>query len=63
MSKTEFIKVFELTLVSANLDIIGLSLLDDSHALITFEGNGTRKVNIEGDSYGAIIQDVMKYVF
>ena len=63
MSKTEFIKVFELTLVSANLDIISLSLLDDSHALITFKGNGTRKVNIEGDSYGAIIQDVMKYVF
>lgn len=63
MSKTEFIKVFELTLVSANLDIISLSLLDDSHALITFEGNETRKVNIEGDSYGAIIQDVMKYVF
>lgn len=63
MSKTEFIKVFELTLVSANLDIIGLSLMDDNHALITFKGNGTRKVNIEGDSYGAIIKDVMKYVF
>ncbi len=29
----------------------------------TFKGNGTRKVNIEGDSYGAIIQDTMKYVF
>lgn len=48
MTKAEFIKVFELTLVSANLDIISLSLVDDSHVLITFKGNGTRKVNIEG---------------
>lgn len=63
MTKAEFIKVFELTLVSANLDIISLSLVDDSHVLITFKGNGTRKVNIEEDSYGAIIQDTMKYVF
>lgn len=63
MTKAEFIKVFELTLVSANLDIISLSLVDDSYVLITFKGNGTRKVNIEGDSYGAIIQDTMKYVF
>lgn len=63
MSKAEFIKVFELTLVSANLDIIGLTLIDDNHVLITFKGNGTRKVNIEGDSYGAIIQDTMKYAF
>lgn len=63
MSKKEFIKVFELTLVSANLDIISLSLIDNDHVLITFKGNGTRKVNIEGDSYGAIIQDTMKYVF
>lgn len=63
MSKKEFIKVFELTLVSAKLDIIGLSLIDDNHVLITFKGNGTRQVNIECDSYGAIIQDVMKYAF
>lgn len=63
MSKAEFISIFELALVSANLDIIGLSLIDDSHAQIAFKGGGTRKVNIEGDSYGAIILDVMKYAF
>ena len=63
MSKNEFISIFELTLVSANLDIIGLSLIDDSHVQIAFKGGGTRKVNIEGDSYGAIILDVMKYAF
>ena len=63
MSKAEFIKVFELTLVSANLDIIGLSLIDDNHVQITFKGNGTRQVNIECDSYGAVIQDVMKHAF
>lgn len=63
MSKSDFISIFELTLVSANLDIIGLSLVDDNTAQITFKGNGTRKVNIEADSYGAIILDVMKHVF
>ncbi len=63
MSKEDFIAVFETTLVCANLDIIGLSLVDDNNVLITFKGNGTRKVNIEADSYGAIIVDVMKHAF
>lgn len=63
MSKADFIKVFELTLVCANLDITELSLIDDNHVQITFKGGGTRKVNIEADSHGAIIVDVMKYAF
>lgn len=63
MSKEDFISVFELTLLSANLDIIRLSLLDDDHVQITFKGGGKRKVNITADSYGAIILDVMKYAF
>lgn len=63
MSKKDFIAVFEQTLLCANLDVIGLSLIDNDHVLITFKGNGTRKVNIAADSFGAIIVDVMKYVF
>lgn len=63
MSKEDFIEVFETTLICANLDVIGLSLIDDNHVLIKFKGNGTCRVNIEADSYGAIILDVMKYVF
>lgn len=63
MSKEDFIALLEVTLSCANLDVIGLSLVDDSHVLITFKGNGTRRVNIEADSYGAIILDVMKHVF
>lgn len=63
MSKEDFIAVFEATLLCADLDVTGLSLVDDSHVLITFKGNGTRKLNIEADSFGAIIVDVMKYVF
>ena len=63
MSKKEFIAIFEATLLCANLEVIGLSLVDDAHVLITFKGNGTRLVNIEADSYGAIIIDVMKHVF
>lgn len=63
MSKADFIAMLESTLVCANLDITGLSLIDESHVLITFKGGGTRKVNIAADSFGAIILDVMKYVF
>ena len=63
MSKADFISVFEATLICANLDIIALTLLDEDTVQITFKGNGTRTVNITADSYGAIICDVMKYVF
>ena len=63
MSKQDFIAVFELTLISANLDVIGLSLLDEDTVEITFKGGGRRKVNITADSFGAIIVDVMKYAF
>lgn len=63
MSKEDFISIFELTLISANLDVAGLSLLDNNTAQIEFKGGGKRKVNIECDSFGAIITDVMKHVF
>lgn len=63
MSKEDFILVFETTLLCANLDVIGLSLIDNDHVLITFKGGGTRRVNITADSYGAIIRDVMKRVY
>ena len=33
MNKEDFISVFETTLLCANLDIIGLSLVDDSHGV------------------------------
>lgn len=46
MNKSDFITIFELTLISANLDIISLSLVDDNTAQITFKGGGTRRVNI-----------------
>ena len=63
MGKSDFIAVFEATLLCANLDITGLSLIDDNTVQITFKGNGTRNVNIEADSFGAIIVDVMKHAF
>lgn len=63
MCKEDFIAVSEMTLICANLDVIGLSLVDEDHVQITFKGNGKRVVNIGADSYGAIILDVMKYVF
>ena len=63
ITKKEFISVFEKTLLCADLDITGLSLIDDNHVVITFKGNGKRKVNIEADSKGAIILDVMRHVF
>ena len=63
MTKSDFITIFELTLISANLDIISLSLIDDNTVQIAFKGGGTRKVNIEADSHSAIILDVMKHVY
>ncbi len=63
MEKKEFIKVLEATLLCAELDITGLSLVDDNTVQITFKGGGKRRVNIEADSYGAIIQDVMAHEF
>lgn len=63
MEKREFIAVLEHALICAELDITGLSLIDDNTVQIRFKGGGTRRVNIEADSYGAIIADVMKYVF
>ena len=63
MNKSDFITIFEITLISANLDIISLSLVDDNTAQITFKGGGTRRVNIEADSHSAIILDVMKHVY
>ncbi len=63
MGKEDFIAVFEATLLCANLDVAALSLLDNSTVQVTFKGGGKRNVNIEADSYGAIIIDVMKHVF
>lgn len=63
MEKKEFIAVLENTLLCAELDVTGLTLADDNTVQIRFKGGGTRRVNIEADSYGAIIVDVMKYVF
>lgn len=63
VEKMEFIKVFEATLLCAKLDITGLTLIDENTVQITFKGGGKRSVDIEADSYGAIIIDVMAYVF
>ena len=63
MEKKEFIKELEHTLLCADMDVTGLSLIDDNTVQIAFKGGGTRRVNIEADSYGAIIVDVMKYAF
>lgn len=63
MGKKEFVKVLEHTLLCAEMDVTGLSLIDDNTVQIAFKGGGTRRVNIEADSYGAIIVDVMKYAF
>lgn len=63
MDKKEFIVTLETTLTNANLDVIVLELLDNDTVEITFKGGGRRKVNIEADSYGAVILDVVKHCF
>lgn len=63
MDKKEFIAILEKTLVNAKLDVTALELLDNNTVEITFKGGGRRKVNIEADSYGAVILDVVKHCF
>lgn len=63
MDKKEFIVTLETTLTNAKLDVIALELLDNDTVEITFKGGGRRKVNIEADSYGAVILDVVKHCF
>ncbi len=60
MCKEDFIALLETTLVCADLDVTGLSLVDDGHVEITFRGGGKRQANIECDSKSAIIKDVLK---
>lgn len=60
MNKKEFIATFETTLINANLEVIALELLDNDTVQIAFKGGGKRRVNIEADSYGTIINDIMK---
>lgn len=61
MGKKEFIAILETTLVNADLDVTALELLDNNTVQVTFKGNGKNKVNIETDSYGAIIIDMIKH--
>ncbi len=60
MSKEDFISIFELTLISANLDVAGLSLLDNETVLITFKNGHTKKVCIACDSFASIVLDVTR---
>ena len=60
MNKEDFISVFETTLFCTNLDIIGLSLVDDSHVLITFNVRDDANLNqllvlANMESYNAIL--------
>ena len=61
MNKSEFVKSFETVLRNANVDVVGLDLIDEEHIEITYVGGGKRKVNIACDSYKAIMIDVLKY--
>lgn len=60
MRKEDFIRIFELTLISANLNVTGLSLLDNDTVLITFKNGYTKKVCIECDSFASIVLDVTR---
>lgn len=60
MNKEDFISIFELTLVSANLEVAALTLLDNDTVRITFRNGYTKDVCIECDSYAAIALDVTR---
>ena len=63
MNKQDFVTVFELVLLAADLDITRLSLADENTVMIEFKGGGKRLVDITADSNAAIILENMKHVF
>lgn len=60
MSKEDFISILEVILISANLEVAALTLLDNDAVMITFRNGYTKKVCIECDSYAAIVLDVTR---
>ncbi len=62
MNKEDFISILEVTLISANLEVAALTLLDNDTVMITFRNGYTKKVCIECDSYAAVILDVTRKV-
>ncbi len=60
MCKEDFIAILEVVLVCADLDVTKLTLINNGHVEITFEGGGKRTANIEADSKSAIIRDVLR---
>ncbi len=60
MNKEDFISILEVTLISANLEVAALTLLDNDTVMITFRNGYTKKVCIECDSYAAVILDVTR---
>lgn len=49
-----------MALQQADIDVVGLKLLDNDHVVVLFVGNGKRIVNIAADSRMAIIKDILK---
>lgn len=60
MCKLDFIAVLEAVLVCADLDVKGLSLVDENTVEVAFVGGGRRLADITADSHSAIIKDVLK---
>ena len=49
-----------MALQQADIDVVGLKLLDNDHVEVLFVGNGKRIVNIAADSRKSIIEDILK---
>jgi hypothetical protein len=60
VTKQDFIKSLETTLILADADVLSLELEDDETVIIYFIGGGKRRVNIAMDSHLSIAKDVMK---
>ena len=60
VSKQDFIKSLESTLLLADATVISIELEDEETVIIHFVGGGKRRINIAMDSHIAIIKDIMK---
>ncbi len=62
MCKEDFICILEVLLISADIGVNHLVLINEGIVQIEYKSGNTRKVNIEADSHIAIAKDVLKKV-
>lgn len=59
--RKRFVKNLGWLLSQTRDGVIGCDLDDNEIVTVTYVGGGTKKINVNMDSYGAIVRDVSRY--